>query len=626
MSALLAQEIEKRAHPEIRLIADAGVASLRLSSYRMLLSLRDLSTAELQNQNTVQAHLLAAAGGAGLKPEQNSYKELFTRLANRGSLAGVESLRGKAVRKDIASTMTFDLINPRVLEFINRYTLSLITLISADTRTAIQAILYNAVRSGMPPREQARLIRPLIGLTTNQVSAVTRYRAALEAGQYRQTLNNVLRDKRYDASTLRALRNKEALSRAQIEKMVARYAERQLKHRAEMIARTECLTGDTFVDAAVVRAAFRRPYSGDICHIETRSGRKLSATPNHPVLTRRGWMFMHELKSGDYLICDTGQNHSGPSGNVNKNSGPSTISEIFSSLEVVGISERYRASNYDFHGDGMQSDVDVCSSLWSLNVGNFSPLFEPLTKCIFSEANESRSAHCSFCRRLLSVDKQPCLCSGSQLHMAIFQDSLDSIAINRELIGNFTQGDSGSVQITNAIRRQIGSQIGRATAGCIEQFASFACSSADSVSLDDQSNLILGESGSGSNFTNAHRRQVEFDEVILVGCRQWSGHVFNLSTPYGYFNVSGGIYTGNTIRAANAGQVESWLQAQEQGLTGTMRERWLVASDERLCPNCQSIPGMNPDGVAIGEMFATPYGPIMHPPAHPMCRCSLGIR
>jgi hypothetical protein len=81
-----------------------------------------------------------------------------------------------------------------------------------------------------------------------------------------------------------------------------------------------------------------------------------------------------------------------------------------------------------------------------------------------------------------------------------------------------------------------------------------------------------------------------------------------------------------TIRAANAGQVESWMQAQEQGLTGTMRERWLVASDERLCPNCQEIPGMNPDGVVIGGMFQTPYGPIMHPPAHPMCRCSLGIR
>ena len=322
MSAGIAAAFLKRAaeQPQIRQVADSGVASLRLSSYRLLLSLRDLSTQELQNQSTIETHLRAAAAGAGLKPEQSSYREVLTRLVNRGSLSGVDSLKGKAVRKDIASSMTFDLINPRVLEFIDRYTFALITLISSETRASIQAIIMNAVRSGMAPREQARLIRPLIGLSAPQIAAVANYRAALEAGQYRQTLNNVLRDKRYDAATLRALRNKEALSRAQIDKMVARYAERQLKHRAEVISRTE------------------------------------------------------------------------------------------------------------------------------------------------------------------------------------------------------------------------------------------------------------------------------------------------------------------TIRASSAGQVEAWMQAQEQGLTGTMRERWLVASDERLCPNCQRIPEMNPDGVAIGGMFQTPYGPIMHPPAHPMCRCSLGIR
>lgn len=314
-------EIAKARIPAIRLIADAGLASMRLAMYRLLLSQRALSITDLQNQNKIQAHLLAASSGAGLKPEQNSWKEVFTRLVNRGALQGVESLRGKAVRKDIASSMSFDILNPQVIQFIERYNLALITLISMDTRNAIQQILLAAFRTGVAPAEQGRMIRPLIGLTTRQVQAVANYRASLESGNYRAVLNNVLRDKRYDSSTMRALRDKTALTREQIDRMVARYAERQLKYRAELIARTE------------------------------------------------------------------------------------------------------------------------------------------------------------------------------------------------------------------------------------------------------------------------------------------------------------------TIRAAMGGQLQSWLQAHDQGLfPDTMREHWITAHDERLCPNCEEIPRMNPRGVPIGGMFATPYGPVQQPPAHPACRCSLGIR
>lgn len=234
-------KISKARIPHIREIADAGIGSMRTAMYRLLLSLQNLSITDLQSQSKIQAHLLAAASGAGLKAEQNSWKEVFTRLVNRGAQQGIESLRGKAVRKDIASSMSFDLLNPRVVEFIRRYNLELITLISSDVRDAIRQILFNAVRTGVAPAAQARLIRPMIGLTSRQAQAVMNYRAALETGAYRRTLDNVLRDKRYDAATLRALREGSTLQRAQIDRMVARYAERQLKHRAEMIARTETI-------------------------------------------------------------------------------------------------------------------------------------------------------------------------------------------------------------------------------------------------------------------------------------------------------------------------------------------------------------------------------------------------
>ncbi len=82
-----------------------------------------------------------------------------------------------------------------------------------------------------------------------------------------------------------------------------------------------------------------------------------------------------------------------------------------------------------------------------------------------------------------------------------------------------------------------------------------------------------------------------------------------------------------TIRASNAGQQEAWQQAAEQGLIDatTARRKWIVTPDDRLCPICRAIPGMNPQGAALGAPFRTPIGPRVAPPAHPNCRCATGL-
>jgi len=82
-----------------------------------------------------------------------------------------------------------------------------------------------------------------------------------------------------------------------------------------------------------------------------------------------------------------------------------------------------------------------------------------------------------------------------------------------------------------------------------------------------------------------------------------------------------------TQHAAHAGLLESWTQAETDGvLPKTMRKFWLVTADERLCPICRAIPRLNPKGRKIEEPFATPKGPVMFPPlAHVKCRCSMGL-
>ena len=82
-----------------------------------------------------------------------------------------------------------------------------------------------------------------------------------------------------------------------------------------------------------------------------------------------------------------------------------------------------------------------------------------------------------------------------------------------------------------------------------------------------------------------------------------------------------------TINAASAGQQARWEQAAREGLIDeSFARHWIVTPDDRLCPICAAIPGLNPQGVRLQEPFQTPSGPILHPAAHVQCRCAVSLR
>jgi len=83
-----------------------------------------------------------------------------------------------------------------------------------------------------------------------------------------------------------------------------------------------------------------------------------------------------------------------------------------------------------------------------------------------------------------------------------------------------------------------------------------------------------------------------------------------------------------TITALFRGQQLRWQQAIDQGKveSGHLRQFWHVAKDERTCPICREIPVLNPEGVAFGDPFETPLGPVAGPAMHPNCRCVVFTR
>ena len=78
-----------------------------------------------------------------------------------------------------------------------------------------------------------------------------------------------------------------------------------------------------------------------------------------------------------------------------------------------------------------------------------------------------------------------------------------------------------------------------------------------------------------------------------------------------------------STNAANRGLHDSYAQAIDRGVfpPDAVRRFWQLA--DHPCPICESIPDMNPDGVAVGDDFDSIEGPIDDPAVHPNCFCSV---
>lgn len=70
------------------------------------------------------------------------------------------------------------------------------------------------------------------------------------------------------------------------------------------------------------------------------------------------------------------------------------------------------------------------------------------------------------------------------------------------------------------------------------------------------------------------------------------------------------------MTALNRGVAQSWVQARKAGiLTTTQVAEIIITPDDRLCPICEPLDGVQVPIDAFSE----------HPPFHNMCRCTIGV-
>ena len=114
-----------------------------------------------------------------------------------------------------------------------------------------------------------------------------------------------------------------------------------------------CFVPDTKVRANV-EYAMRSNYSGVIIKIITSRGSVLSVTPNHPILTDKGFIPAKDINKHDNLVTYSGgikQNLLGRIRAIYNKNVPTSIKDVFKSISLSGTIDRRMVTEFDLHGD-----------------------------------------------------------------------------------------------------------------------------------------------------------------------------------------------------------------------------------------------------------------------------------
>lgn len=173
----------------------------------------------------------------GLADDTGVFDRLMEPLRRAFEAGGAAAPQQQAVS---SATFAYDRDTPRTVRAMRDYGLALIRQITEDTRGAVREVMTEQLNAGVNPRAVATRIGDIVGLTSHQAAQVARYRAALVEGDMK-ALAMKLRDKRFDATVARAIREGGRVPADRIGQLVGRYAERMRRFRGETIARTESI-------------------------------------------------------------------------------------------------------------------------------------------------------------------------------------------------------------------------------------------------------------------------------------------------------------------------------------------------------------------------------------------------
>lgn len=263
-----------------------------------------------------------------------------------------------------------------------------------------------------------------------------------------------------------------------------------------------CFVGDTqvAVDSDILRG-YRHPYDGEVISIETATGVKLTCTPNHPILTDRGWIHASELNKGENLLVTRVSDEHFSRRNPYVNHVFARFDALFELLEKFS-SQRACNLSVDFHGDVADSNVEVVAEKGFLRNDRNTIFGKKINEILFKCANSAFLGDGTFMKHFRSVCFTA-LCNVSRLDQAfaLFFGSLGHSEVH------------GLRTVTR-------------------------CDTLFPKSLANSSSVNIKAFG---ELINRKSRVVKIDKIVNIKIKSFHGYVYNLQTDDNYYFVNNSL-------------------------------------------------------------------------------------
>lgn len=300
----------------------------------------------------------------------------------------------------------------------------------------------------------------------------------------------------------------------------------------------------------------RHWYAGELTEISTDTDVTLRGTPNHPVLTRRGFVPLHLVDVGEDVFGPRKQAINGDKRNQDQR--PASIGDCFETLAAVFGVELRRGSNLQFHGDGSNDEVEVVLLDSNLSTEWDVESCQKFCELVFARPNEglswvvlekkralleafealgrpANSIVRGFCEALALFSSESLhsdsvlLRSASLLHASLSKAAINGSALAAELLRE-CEHTHFVIEVPRryALNRKLLAIVCRATGAAIGDYAPSAEVLAEIVGMDTESKRDVFERQAGVEKIGCvvEKRTSEFPS---------SSHVYNLQSSCGWY-------------------------------------------------------------------------------------------
>ena len=269
-----------------------------------------------------------------------------------------------------------------------------------------------------------------------------------------------------------------------------------------------CFPAETFIASpSTVEKGYKRYYEGELIKIKTADGVELTATPNHPILTDKGWVSINLLHKGSKVI-NAPMIHYHIGANPDIKNKPAVIREVFNLVNINGTSQRTSGVVEQFHGDGFDSEVNIVH----------------MEGLLGGEADSTLNQHVGQ-KRLLRTD--------------LAERLLNPFSPFYQAIDRLRGTTQGFVSLFSKLLSILKRSLGHTQKHGLGPIARGNTKFAQPVTYDLTRDVELF-----SDSLDRHSAMVKIDEVCKIDRYFFKGHVYNLQTKDNYF-VANAIVTYN---------------------------------------------------------------------------------